>query len=294
MTDHACLSAGSADVCKDCGLERREHHLDGAAYGVCGQFSEIGHRDVAQPTPITAEDIAKIIDPDCAQALVTEREWCDRWQKNFETFAAGYISRWEKAMVKAKAIITIAAQPPAAPVETTTSDGSLSEGNANVGDRIGRTRRPAHPMDTISGGPIGPSDLQCSAGNASAREVLSEIVDYFAASGEGAGGEWAHPDDLSSYCLDFHGQDGAKFWLDLHRDGIIHLMWKRGAAMRSMNFGLITREPQTSPTREQLAQAFETIRLKLVNCLEEPERSAFWLAVRMRDALAPTPSHSGE
>lgn len=38
------------------------------------------------------------------------------------------------------------------------SDGSLSEGNANVGDRIGRTRRPAHPMDTISGGPIGPSE----------------------------------------------------------------------------------------------------------------------------------------
>ena len=41
---------------------------------------------------------------------------------------------------------------------TTVSDGRLSRGNANVGDRIGRTRRPAHPMDTISGGPIGPSD----------------------------------------------------------------------------------------------------------------------------------------
>jgi len=38
-----------------------------------------------------------------------------------------------------------------------TIDGRLVRGNANVGDRIGRTRRPAHPMDTISGGPTGPS-----------------------------------------------------------------------------------------------------------------------------------------
>jgi hypothetical protein len=40
------------------------------------------------------------------------------------------------------------------------------------------------------------------------------------------------------------------------------------------------------PTRDQIAQAFETIRLKLINCLEEPERSAFWLAVKMRDVLS--------
>lgn len=43
------------------------------------------------------------------------------------------------------------------------SDGGLSPGNANVGDRIGRTRRPAHPKDTISGGPTGPSEPQLSA-----------------------------------------------------------------------------------------------------------------------------------
>jgi hypothetical protein len=50
---------------------------------------------------------------------------------------------------------------------------------------------------------------------------------------------------------------------------------------------LVPTEPQTvqEPTRAQIAQAFETIRLKLVNCLEEPQRSAFWLAVQMRDAL---------
>lgn len=49
-------------------------------------------------------------------------------------------------------------------------------------------------------------------------------------------------------------------------------------------------EPQAAqvPTREQIAQAFETIRMKLVNCLEEPELSAFWLAVQMRDALSKT------
>jgi hypothetical protein len=31
--------------------------------------------------------------------------------------------------------------------------------------------------------------------------------------------------------------------------------------------------------------SFEFIRLKLINCLEEPERSAFWKAVEARDAL---------
>jgi hypothetical protein len=40
------------------------------------------------------------------------------------------------------------------------------------------------------------------------------------------------------------------------------------------------------PTRDQIAQAFETIRLKLINYLKEPERSAFWLAVEMRDVLS--------
>lgn len=32
-----------AERCNDCGLPRREHHHDGAAYGICGQFSEVGH-----------------------------------------------------------------------------------------------------------------------------------------------------------------------------------------------------------------------------------------------------------
>lgn len=41
---------------------------------------------------------------------------------------------------------------------STNSDGRLSRGKANVGDRIGRSRRPVHLKDTISGGPIGPSD----------------------------------------------------------------------------------------------------------------------------------------
>jgi hypothetical protein len=45
------------------------------------------------------------------------------------------------------------------------------------------------------------------------------------------------------------------------------------------------RSAESGPTREQIIQAFETIRLKLVDNLEEPERSAFWLAVQMRDAL---------
>jgi hypothetical protein len=43
------------------------------------------------------------------------------------------------------------------------SDGRPSRGNANVGDRIGRTRRPAHPKGTIPGGPIGPSERRTMA-----------------------------------------------------------------------------------------------------------------------------------
>jgi hypothetical protein len=38
--------------------------------------------------------------------------------------------------------------------------------------------------------------------------------------------------------------------------------------------------------------AFEFIRLKLINCLEEPLRQAFWKAVEARDALRTSPAPS--
>lgn len=43
----------------------------------------------------------------------------------------------------------------------------------------------------------------------------------------------------------------------------------------------------TSGLLTKAGDAFEFIRLKLINCLNEPERSAFWKAVEMRDLLRP-------
>ncbi len=137
------------------------------------------------------------------------------------------------AVTKARA--ALAAQPPAAPVDTKHLQcercGEVAIATGTLCDDCAEMSIP-HEC--------------CSADNVDASAVLTEIIDYFAASNEGAGGEWAHPDDFSSYCLDFQGEDGTKFWLDLEKDGTIHLMWKRGEAMKSMNFGLMPAVPQTS------------------------------------------------
>jgi len=44
----------------------------------------------------------------------------------------------------------------------------------------------------------------------------------------------------------------------------------------------------TSSLLTKAGDAFEFIRMKLINCLEEPQRSAFWRAVEMRDAIRDT------
>lgn len=61
---------------------------------------------VAQGSP-DRDAIARIIDPDCADALITERKWCEQYNKHFETFAQGYIRRWEHALAKADAILAL-------------------------------------------------------------------------------------------------------------------------------------------------------------------------------------------
>lgn len=142
----------------------------------------------------------------------------------------------------------LAAQPPAAPVEIKHWDLPVdlypkSAPAAPTGDTRSGERPPASAAMGHSAG----ADTRCSAGTNDASAVLTEIIDYFATSEEGAGGEWAHPDDFSSYCLDFQGRDGTKFWLDLEKDGTIHLMWKRGDVVKSMNFGLLPVQPQEAP-----------------------------------------------
>jgi hypothetical protein len=49
------------DVCKDCGLPRHEHHHDGKAYGVCGQFSEVSRAMTPRTTEpgLLADELAQ-------------------------------------------------------------------------------------------------------------------------------------------------------------------------------------------------------------------------------------------
>lgn len=62
-----------------------------------------------------------------------------------------------------------------------------------------------------------------------ASDVLTEVLDYFARTGCNPGDWWAPTDDGSELCLEFNGNDGAKFWLDLSKDGTIQLLWKDGS-----------------------------------------------------------------
>lgn len=59
-----------------------------------------------------------------------------------------------------------------------------------------------------------------------ASEILTEIINHFAKTGETPGDWWAHDDAFESYCLDHIGKDETKLWIDLNKDGSIGLLWK--------------------------------------------------------------------
>lgn len=70
-----------------------------------------------------------------------------------------------------------------------------------------------------------------------AKHLLNEILDYFQAEDRDPGGDWAFPDDFSSLGLDYRDRFDTKLWLDLERDGTIHLVWKfRNGEMKRMIF----------------------------------------------------------
>lgn len=71
-----------------------------------------------------------------------------------------------------------------------------------------------------------------------AQQVLTEVLDYFQREDTTPGGRWAFPNDGSGLCLYFKSEkDGTKFWLDICRDGTIHIMWKPvGQDLKSLNF----------------------------------------------------------
>jgi hypothetical protein len=84
-----------------------------------------------------------------------------------------------------------------------------------------------------------------SAGSA----VLTEIVDFFATKQEGLGDMWAHPDDFSSYGLDYRHRDGTQLWIDLEKDGVVHILWKPAGQEKptTVKFGLIPNPAQREP-----------------------------------------------
>lgn len=103
-------------------------------------------------------------------------------QPNCLVICNGDWTGWEDRRFQADTVLD-ALRAAAIEYRQKNSDGGLSPGNANVGDRIGRNRRPAHPMDTISGGSIGPSDPQCSDIDDIAVNATLEIEQL----------DWTHP-----------------------------------------------------------------------------------------------------
>jgi hypothetical protein len=63
-----------------------------------------------------------------------------------------------------------------------------------------------------------------------AQLILGEILDHFLTNDLRPEDAWAFPDDGSSLCLDHQSPDGAKFWLDLKRDGTITVLWRPAGA----------------------------------------------------------------
>jgi hypothetical protein len=78
------------DLCKDCGLARREHHCNGSAYGVCGQFSEVSHGTA----PASREEIARVIDPGA-------------WEVKDRGFTLASKVGIERSLAKADAILAL-------------------------------------------------------------------------------------------------------------------------------------------------------------------------------------------
>ena len=66
--------------------------------------------------------------------------------------------------------------------------------------------------------------------NANATKVINEILDHFQNNGEKPSDNWDFDDEFSSMCLDHQSSDGAKFWIDIERDGTIHILWKAAGA----------------------------------------------------------------
>lgn len=57
-------------------------------------------------------------------------------------------------------------------------------------------------------------------------KTLNDVLDHFQHQKIGPGEDWAFDDDFQTYALDYRSNDGAKFWIDLARDGTVTLLWK--------------------------------------------------------------------
>ena len=71
---------------------------------------------------------------------------------------------------------------------------------------------------------------------ARAKKTLNEVLDFFAAHNTNPGDWWGFTDDGSEFCLDYRSPNGARFWLDLTREGVISLLWRAPGSTEHQSF----------------------------------------------------------
>lgn len=69
-----------------------------------------------------------------------------------------------------------------------------------------------------------------------AKKTLNEALDFFAADDTNPGNDWTFTDDGAELCLDYLSSDGARFWLDLKRNGTIDLLWRPPGSQEAQSF----------------------------------------------------------
>lgn len=74
-----------------------------------------------------------------------------------------------------------------------------------------------------------------------AANAMTAALEYFERTGRNPGDWWAFTDDQSEMCLEFNGNDGAKFWLDLNKDGTIQLMWRAPDTTKAESINFVPR-----------------------------------------------------
>jgi len=65
------------------------------------------------------------------------------------------------------------------------------------------------------------------------KNLANELLDYFQQTQTYPGDDWAFDEDYTELGLDWQGKDGAKFWLTIDRNGVVNILWKNGAEVKT-------------------------------------------------------------